>query len=606
MRGLILNEDGYVTYPAKIFEPIKDYVRSLNWKLTNIECMGGRQTYVFPFENTMEDYWISGAELYAMVQAHPDLQWIWGILSGFNPDISADEVCDGNFVDISAEGVQPYWQTPLQPYNSKASIEIVAFDSTQTYVQCDDISVLKALCRAFPEAEDLEEWNLRMDEEKRRNELSKLKQMLREAESGDAYAMVAVGSFYYTGRCGAEQDYAKALYWYTKAAERGNVTAISNLGYCYYYGRSIPVDMKKAFEMYCKAALLGDMAARYKCGDMYLNGYYVEQDQRTAFCIYKAVQDDMGDDRDYPYADVCRRLGTCYHKAQGVKADLLHAWERLHRAAELFEQRLEHGENQFTPGVLRQCQDELSEVESAIADKGWERLKMVPTAKVPSPEVLFPGYQDGSDGNGFDLYANLHAEQILSFLERALVVNKGPCSIRITVPVEERDRLLLNKSHFDEWLTGEPEVHSDVKKELRRSIADGVTYTPRCHAKSYLLKSCSWEEQQSILEEYGQILAQDAASEVAFITCEDDVIVRCRYNAIYIETMNNKQYMHILDKMQVPRRRYLLQAKDTFDCKHQGYSQSLVQDGQDIYSFIRKYQTSMYLEKIGMQENMFE
>ena len=61
-----------------------------------------------------------------------------------------------------------------------------------------------------------------------------------------------------------------------------------------------------------------------------------------------------------------------------------------------------------------------------------------------------------------------------------------------------------------------------------------------------------------------------------------------------------------LDKMQVPRRRYLLQAKDTFDCKHQGYSQSLVQDGQDIYSFIRKYQTSMYLEKIGMQENMFE
>ena len=169
MRGLILNEDGYVTYPAKIFEPIKDYVRSLNWKLTNIECKGGRQTYVFPFENTMEDYWISGAELYAMVQAHPDLQWIWGILSGFNPDISADEVCDGNFVDISAEGVQPYWQTPLQPYNSKASIEIVAFDSTQTYVQCDDISVLKALCRAFPEAEDLEEWNLRMDEEKRRN-----------------------------------------------------------------------------------------------------------------------------------------------------------------------------------------------------------------------------------------------------------------------------------------------------------------------------------------------------------------------------------------------------------------------------------------------------
>lgn len=41
-------------------------------------------------------------------------------------------------------------------------------------------------------------------------------------------------------------DYETAVACYKKAAAAGNVTALSNLGYCYYYGRSIPVDKEKA------------------------------------------------------------------------------------------------------------------------------------------------------------------------------------------------------------------------------------------------------------------------------------------------------------------------------------------------------------------------
>lgn len=51
-------------------------------------------------------------------------------------------------------------------------------------------------------------------------------------------------------------DYETAIRYYEKSADAGNVIALSNLGYCYYYGRSIPVDKTKAKECWDKAAIL--------------------------------------------------------------------------------------------------------------------------------------------------------------------------------------------------------------------------------------------------------------------------------------------------------------------------------------------------------------
>lgn len=67
-------------------------------------------------------------------------------------------------------------------------------------------------------------------------------------------------------------DYETAIRLYKKSADMGNITALSNLGYCYYYDRSIPVDKDKARECWEKAAILGDIAAVYKLGDMYRYG----------------------------------------------------------------------------------------------------------------------------------------------------------------------------------------------------------------------------------------------------------------------------------------------------------------------------------------------
>lgn len=60
-----------------------------------------------------------------------------------------------------------------------------------------------------------------------------------------------------TGAMAYQQgDYKTAITYYTKAAEAGNVIALSNLGYCYYYGRSIPVDKVKAKECWERASIL--------------------------------------------------------------------------------------------------------------------------------------------------------------------------------------------------------------------------------------------------------------------------------------------------------------------------------------------------------------
>ena len=97
-------------------------------------------------------------------------------------------------------------------------------------------------------------------------------------------AMTNLGSLYYTGRCG-EQNYEKAVEYYTMADRLGERQATENLGYCYYYGRTGDVDYKKAYHYFVKGALDNHLNSLYKIGDMYKNGYYVEKDEKEAFYI---------------------------------------------------------------------------------------------------------------------------------------------------------------------------------------------------------------------------------------------------------------------------------------------------------------------------------
>ncbi len=58
------------------------------------------------------------------------------------------------------------------------------------------------------------------------------------------------------------QDYEKAVYWYTKAAEQGMSPAQFNLGVCYENGQGVPRNRKKAVEWFKKAAEQGNSGAQ--------------------------------------------------------------------------------------------------------------------------------------------------------------------------------------------------------------------------------------------------------------------------------------------------------------------------------------------------------
>ena len=107
--------------------------------------------------------------------------------------------------------------------------------------------------------------------------------------------MVELGASYYEDR-----RFDLALKYYELAAEYGNVYAISDLGYIWYYGRTGEKDYEKAFHYFDTARQMGDLIAAYKVADMYKNGYYVEKDTER----YKKIIEDLYlKIKDTPYFD---------------------------------------------------------------------------------------------------------------------------------------------------------------------------------------------------------------------------------------------------------------------------------------------------------------
>ncbi len=119
-----------------------------------------------------------------------------------------------------------------------------------------------------------------------------LKFLIEKTKSDDY--MVELGAMYYEQR-----HFELALKYYEMAAESGNLYAISNLGYIWYYGRTGEKNFEKAFYYFDLARQMGDLIAAYKVADMYKNGYYVEKDQEK----YRSIIEEL-----YPKVKNARRL----------------------------------------------------------------------------------------------------------------------------------------------------------------------------------------------------------------------------------------------------------------------------------------------------------
>jgi len=120
-----------------------------------------------------------------------------------------------------------------------------------------------------------------------------------------------------------------ALKWFTAASEKGDATALTQLGFMYSKGGEIgKPDFVKAVECFQAASEKGDIGAKFALGQCYVEGRGVTRDETRGVELLR-VAADGGDSRAM---DI---LGTCYTRGTGVKTDFAEAFRLFTRAAEM-------------------------------------------------------------------------------------------------------------------------------------------------------------------------------------------------------------------------------------------------------------------------------
>lgn len=146
-------------------------------------------------------------------------------------------------------------------------------------------------------------------------------------------------------------DFATALPLYKRAAEKGSIIAMCNLGYCYYYGRSVSVDKQLARSYWETAAILGNTQAVYKLGDMHRNGD-IEQNEDIAWLYYLRAFNLEHETQDlYVYPDICLRLAK-YGEGRLQQSNLAFFAETARQG---FVQRIARGDP-FSNQLLAQAE----------------------------------------------------------------------------------------------------------------------------------------------------------------------------------------------------------------------------------------------------------
>ena len=124
--------------------------------------------------------------------------------------------------------------------------------------------------------------------------------------------------------CYKEKDYRCAFSEYSKAAEQGDLSALSNLGLMYEKGYGVKKDYAEALERYFAAAKQGYVSGQVRLAALYevRYGEYL----KAVEWYRKAVEQDN--------AEAQYRLGEMYLSSRGVVKDNEKARELIQKAAE--------------------------------------------------------------------------------------------------------------------------------------------------------------------------------------------------------------------------------------------------------------------------------
>lgn len=178
------------------------------------------------------------------------------------------------------------------------------------------------------------------------------------AEKGDASAQSNLGTCYWLGK-GTEKDDKQAHYWFEKSAKNGNIIGLVNYADNFFYGQGVEPDSNQCYLLAMKAVETSDnAAAQYLVGNCYLYGVGVLQDDEEAIKWYKKAanqgdafaQCSLGDyyyekqdfnemtswyrkSADQGYTTAQANLGNCYYAGKGVNQNYTEAVNWFKKAA---------------------------------------------------------------------------------------------------------------------------------------------------------------------------------------------------------------------------------------------------------------------------------
>lgn len=127
------------------------------------------------------------------------------------------------------------------------------------------------------------------------------------AENDHVLAQCMMGMSYYQG-LGVNQDYAKAMIWYTRVAECDKTGgAYNNIGHMLEMGFGTLKDYRKAMNFYLKASYLDNNMAQLNIAHMWENGYGVKQDLTEAMIWYTKAAEAINSTAQFRLGKMCLR-----------------------------------------------------------------------------------------------------------------------------------------------------------------------------------------------------------------------------------------------------------------------------------------------------------
>lgn len=173
-------------------------------------------------------------------------------------------------------------------------------------------------------------------------------------------------------------NYSSAVEYYRLAAAMGNMDAVSNLGYCYLYGRDIEQNTSLAIAYFKVAAEQGNVDAAYKLGDIYSSDKWNVKDIDLSLYYYNAAAklliDEDWDTESLVYCtdlqhypSLCFALGREMSEGGRMLTDIRAAYQFLKHAEIGYRTEIDNGAEMY--------EDAYEGVQVFLADPQFDKIR---------------------------------------------------------------------------------------------------------------------------------------------------------------------------------------------------------------------------------------